>query len=82
MALASDLKRIALGIQKKSYPMADRFSQEALRWKSEIKTGELQHYMRAIIDNLDRILKGENSDRKAEDALMYSTLIQNYVMYK
>lgn len=81
-ALASDLKRVSLGLQRSSYNMADRFISEALKRKSEVNEKELEPYMLVILGKLDQILSTSNQSRKAEDALLYSTLIQNYVLYK
>lgn len=81
-ALASDLKRVSLGIQRHSYKMADRFAQEALARRNETAKSLLEPYMQKILKNLDELIQSANSDRKAEDALMYSTLIQNYVAFK
>jgi hypothetical protein len=80
-ALAMDLKRVALGLHRKSYTMADRFLVEAMNRHAEINKNELQPYMRAIIDRVG-LLSELDIEQRAEDALMYSTRIQNYVLYK
>lgn len=76
-----DLKRVALGLHNKSYSMADRFFHEAMKRKKEVNTGELSPYMQTIIKHIDALADRDNT-HKAEDALMYSTRIQNYVLYK
>lgn len=81
-ALASDLKRVTLGLQRNSYAMADRFTIEALKRKSEVNLKELELYMQNLLANLEEKLSTKDQMRKAEDALLYSTLIQNYVLYK
>lgn len=81
-ALASDLKRISLGLQRKSISMASRFSREALARKKEIEISLLDPYMQKILQDLDQLILSSNTDRKAEDALMYSILIQNYAGFK
>lgn len=81
-ALASDLKRISLGLHRKSFSMASRFSKEALARKNETDVSLLDPYMQKILRDLDRLIQSSNTDRKAEDALMYSTLIQNYAVFK
>jgi hypothetical protein len=81
-SLAMDLKRVALGLHHGSYGTADRFSQEALKRKNEIRSGSIAHYMKNILDQLDTVLTQKDTGRKAEDALMLSTRIQNYVLYK
>lgn len=80
-ALAMDLKRVALGLHRKSYRMADRFLNEAMKRKAEVNINELLPYMQTIIKNIDSLVDRDNA-HKAEDALMYSTRIQNYVLYK
>jgi hypothetical protein len=81
-ALASDLKRVTLGIQRNSTKMADRFGQEALKRKNETEILLLDPYMQKILINLEALIRSKNSIQKAEDILMYSTLIQNYSIYK
>lgn len=58
--------------------MADRFSQEALKRKQEVEIKKLKPYMKTLLEKLDSSLAGKQNEKKAEDALMYSTLIQNY----
>ncbi|MBU1327124.1 hypothetical protein KKB64_04640 [Patescibacteria group bacterium] len=80
-SLAMDLKRIALWLHRKSYSMADRFLNEAMKRKNEVNTNDLLPYMKAIIERVGSLSDRDNI-HKAEDALMYSTRIQNYVLYK
>jgi hypothetical protein len=80
-ALAMDLKRVALGLHRKSYTVAERFFIEAMKRRKEIHVNELQPYMQTIIKRVD-LLSELTNERKAEDALMYSTRIQNYVLYR
>jgi hypothetical protein len=79
-SLALDLKRIALGLHRNSVTMADRFIKEALLRKNEIHVEIEKPYIVRILSNLDSILANNDTYKKAEDALMYSTLIQNYVL--
>ncbi len=74
-SLASDLKRVSLGLQRGSNIMAQRFLSEALKRKRETKSKDLAPYMK-------KLLKRLNNDLNAEDALMYSTLIQNYTQHR
>ena len=74
-SLASDLKRVAIGKQRGSNIMADRFLQEALKRKNEVEMKTVATYIKKLLNNLNR-------DTSAEDALMYSTLIQNYAQQK
>lgn len=70
-SLASDLKRVALGLHRGSNTMAQRFLNEALKRKNEIDDKSAAPYINKILSKLD-----QNID--AENALMFSTLIQNY----
>ncbi len=81
-ALSSDLKRIALGLQRNSLATVERFTEEALKRKNEVNRKELKPYMQKILEELEVILGKKDLSRKAEDTLMYSQLIQNYVLYK
>ncbi|MBI3980750.1 hypothetical protein HY345_02010 [Candidatus Microgenomates bacterium] len=81
-SLASDLKRVTLGLQRKSYVMVDKFTAEALKRKSEINSRELESYMQNLLAKLEEKLSTADYEKKAEDTLLYSTLIQNYVLYK
>lgn len=79
-SLASDLKRVALGLQRGSFIMADRFAKEALKRKNEVKIDKVPPYIQKLLNQLKFILKEKNKKRKAENALMYSTLFQNYAL--
>lgn len=76
-SLALDLKRVALGYYKGSENTAKRFSDEALLRCKEIHDVKL--YLKKIIDAMPLILSQTNKEKLAEDALMYSTICQNYV---
>ncbi|OGG15625.1 hypothetical protein A2866_04440 [Candidatus Roizmanbacteria bacterium RIFCSPHIGHO2_01_FULL_39_8] len=70
-SMASDLKRVALGLHRGSKKMASRFLEESLKRKDELNMSEVAPYLKKFISKLDGKIE-------AEDALMYSTLIQNY----
>lgn len=74
-SLASDLKRVALGLHRGSNTMAKRFLDEALKRKNELNSKKVAPYIKTLLNNVDEKI---NSD----DALMYSTLIQNYTQNK
>lgn len=76
-ALAMDLKRVALGYYRGSNATAHRFFQEAIKRREEIDKKSIKPYLRRILDNLDKISSPKNTKDAAEDALMYSTLLQN-----
>jgi hypothetical protein len=80
-SLAMDLKRVALGLHRKSYGMADRFLIEAMKRKNEVNKTDLLPYMQTIIERIGSLTDLDDA-HKAEDALMYSIRIQNYVLYK
>jgi hypothetical protein len=75
-ALAMDLKRVALGYSRGSNIMAERFFEEALKRKNEIDVKDLKPYLVKYLNKIENVKK-ENSDKAAEDALLYSTLFQN-----
>ena len=74
-SLASDLKRVALGLHRGSNTMAQRFMEEAIKRKNEIEIKTVAPYIKKIINQLDKNIDAEN-------ALMFSTLIQNYIQYR
>lgn len=77
-SLASDLKRVSIGLQRGSFGMAERFSVEALERKNEVNAQEVKPYIEKVLARLETTLTQENKDRTAEDALTYSIIIQNY----
>lgn len=76
-SISMDLERVAMGYQRGSLRMADRFLEEALMRKSEIDKNQLSPHIKKLMDALDRITKEKDTQKKAEDALMYSILFQN-----
>lgn len=74
-SLASDLKRVALGKHRGSAKMAERFMTEALKRKQEVDESEIDSYIKKILSKV-------SSSLDAEEALMYSTLIQNYTQVR
>lgn len=79
-SLAMDLKRVALGYWKGSDKIAQRFAVEALKRQEELKSASLKPYLKNLLENLPSILEQQDKKRLAEDALMYSTLFQNYAL--
>lgn len=71
-SLSSDLKRVGLGLYRNSHPMANRFLEEALKRKNEINKNDLPQYMIVLLAKIKKEIS-------PDEALMYSTLIQNYV---
>lgn len=74
-SLASDLKRVALGLHRGSDAMAQRFLDEALKRKDEVEIEEVAPYIKNILSSL-------NKNIDAENALMFSTLLQNYTQHE
>lgn len=74
-SLASDLKRVALGLHRGSNTMAARFLDEALKRRDEVKVEEIAPYLKTLLNRL-------NSETDSDEALMYSTLIQNYTQHR
>ena len=72
--MASDLKRVALGLHRGSNTMAQRFLDEAVERKNEVDIDKVSPYIRKLLSRLDKEID-------SEDALMYSTLIQNYTQH-
>lgn len=79
-SLAMDLKRIALASHRGTSKTAQRFIMETKRWKAEIDPTLLPPYVKKILQDVDESLHNHDTTRIAEDALMYSTLLQNYAL--
>lgn len=79
--IAMDLKRVALGLHSKSYKTAERFLNEALKHKEQLQLDELAPYLRKILNSMELLGKREESLR-AEEALLLSVRIQNYLLHK
>lgn len=81
-SLAMDLKRVALGLHRGSYIMANRFKEEALKRESEIdKDKQPDSYLKKLLERTKQVLLNQDPD-SAEDILMYSTLFQNFALKK
>jgi hypothetical protein len=76
-ALSMDLKRVALATYNHSPKVADRFIQESLVKKNRIDITTQRSHVRHLLQNLDSVLLQKDSEKLAEDALLYSTLLQN-----
>lgn len=74
-SMASDLKRVALSLYRGSDLVARRFIEEARKRRNELNTKEIAPYIKKLINNLGKKMT-------PDDALMYSTLIQNYTQHK
>jgi len=78
--IASDLKRVSLGIHRGSSGMSDRFTQEAKQRCSELDKEALPSYICKLLDDLDASFSHYDDNKRAEMSLMCSTLFQNYVV--
>ena len=79
-ALAMDLKRVALGYYGGSTKTAERFLEEALKRQKELQIKKNSPYLNNLLKSLTKLVKEKNKEKLAEDALMYSTLFQNYAL--
>lgn len=77
-SLSMDLLRVALGYNRGSNTMAKRFVDEALKRKNEIETSSLKPYFTKCLNELDEKLSNPDTQKLAEDALMYSVISRNY----
>jgi hypothetical protein len=76
-ALSMDLKRVALAVHNRSQHVADRFIRESLAKKNTIDAVAQRPHVRTILTTLDAVLSQKDASKLAEDALLYSTLLQN-----
>ena len=80
-SLAMDLKRMAMFINRGSWKNAERFKEEALKRWEEIDEKKLKPYIKKYYNQLPEILNQKDKKEIAEDALMYSTIFQNYAIH-
>jgi hypothetical protein len=73
-----DLKRVAMGMQRGSRAMANRFKEEALQREQELEKQEMDSYLKKLLIDSRKILLSNNPGTH-EDILMYSILFQNLV---
>lgn len=78
-SLAMDLNRVAIGLHRDAKVMAKRFFQEALARKSEIDLDSVPTYIGNILIDLEK-RKGNIDKQFADDALMYSILLENFTV--
>lgn len=81
-SMAMDVKRVALGLHRGSYKMAETFLREVRKRRAEVDKELPDPYLRRLLAKIDRWITEEDAAKKSEDALMYSTLLQNYVQKK
>lgn len=78
-SLAMDLKRVALGLHRGSLNMANRFKEEAFKRAAELERQNPNAYLKKLLTYMKKMITG-TTDRVAEDALMLSTLFQNFAL--
>lgn len=76
-SMALDLRRVALGYNRGSHAMAERFLDEAISRKKEIDPLMVKPYISKLLNKVLRLKSEESDQNKAEDALLYSILFQN-----
>lgn len=76
-SLSNDLLRVANLTHRGSHEGAKRFLTEAMRWSDQLRNKNTKPYIKKIIQDINLNNKKLTKDR-AEDLLMYSTLLQNY----
>jgi len=79
-ALAMDLKRVALGYHGGSTKTAERFLEEAMKRQKELQIKKNSPYLNNLLKSLTKLAREKSKEKLAEDALMYSTLFQNYAL--
>lgn len=80
-SLAMDLKRVAIGMQRGSTGMANRFKEEALQRGEELEKFKPNSYILKLISGARETLLSKDPEAY-EDTLMYSTLLQNFAQKK
>jgi hypothetical protein len=81
-ALSMDLKRVALDLHNGSPATALIFSDEAMKRIRELDNQKLPKQIKIVIEQVKQMFTIRDSERKAEYALMYSTIVQNYALSK
>lgn len=81
-SISMDLERVAMGYQRGSVIMANRFLEEALTRRNEIDRNQVKPHVKKLMDALDGIVEEKDIQKKAEDALMYSIMFQNAALAK
>lgn len=81
-SLAMDLKRVAMASYRNSEHVATRFIKESLMRKYELDKVATRPHIKLLLSRLDHTLAQKDSKKRAEDALMYSTLFQNAAIQK
>lgn len=81
-AMALDLKRCAIGYYSNSNKMADRFFQEVCMRTSQLDSSLLNSQTQKIVKKLQNLSQETNFKKRAEDCLMYSTILLSLSTFK
>lgn len=76
-SLAMDLHRVAIGMQRGSIAMANRFKEEALQREAELEKYAESDYLKKLLSDSRKVLL-TTTPGTHEDILMYSILFQNF----
>ena len=76
-SIALDLKRVAIGYNRGSVKMAKIFLEKAILRKKDVDSSQIAPYLIKILTNVDKLKVKDNYQIAAEDALLYSILLQN-----
>ncbi len=80
-SLSNDLARVAAMIYGKS-ASAEIFFREMYRWINQLDVSTVKPYIQTILKNLkSHGQKPEYTQERAETYLMYSTILQNYILH-
>lgn len=79
-SLSNDLLRLSTFVHNGS-PSARRFMTEAKRWASQLADIELPQYLAMIVQDINDAPSTMPTLSQAEKYLMYSVLLQNYVLH-
>ncbi|OGY08248.1 MAG: hypothetical protein A2782_00525 [Candidatus Blackburnbacteria bacterium RIFCSPHIGHO2_01_FULL_43_15b] len=78
-SLALDLKRTGLYLHQNALSTASGFEEEAHKRIKEISLENVDPYLVQLVKGAESVLQMPvTEDRKAEDAIMYARLLQNY----
>jgi hypothetical protein len=76
IAIALDLKRVAIGLHSHSEKMANRFLEEVLNRIHLIDTSNLSISIQKVLAKITKL--DPTQQRTADDALMYSTVLLSF----
>lgn len=80
-SLSNDLYRVANCRVNGSKESAIRFAKEAKRWAVPLQKEEVADHIKKIAREISSTSSKSISLKKAENYLMYSILLQNYILY-